>query len=167
MQRRPSVPVFALFALSLLAASAAADVWRWVDASGNTHYVDSDQAIYTWSDDSGKVFYSDKPDHEDAIRVQLFWHSKGTVAELAAPVEEGAAGSSGYAYPGETAEERAEREAIVAHNCKRANEILKAYENAPKLYRTDDAGKRYILSDAEYALEIAEAREKTRHLCSQ
>ena len=167
MQRRSPVLVVSLFAASLWAASVSADVWRWVDASGNTHYVDSNQAIYTWSDENGKVHYSDKPDHEDAIRVQLFWHSEGTVAELAAPDDDATAGSSGYAYPGETAEERAEREATVAHNCKRANEILEAYENAPKLYRTDDAGQRYILTEAEYAAEIAAARKKTHHLCSQ
>jgi hypothetical protein len=167
MQRRSSVLVVSLFAASLWAAAVSADVWRWVDASGNTHYVDSNQAIYTWSDEHGKVHYSDKPDHEDAIRVQLFWHSDGTVAELAAPANEAVAGSSGYTHPGETAEERAKREATVAHNCKRANEILEAYENAPKLYRTTDAGQRYILTDAEYAAEIAAAREKTRYLCSQ
>jgi hypothetical protein len=167
MHRRSSVLVVSLLVASLWTAPVRADVWRWVDAGGNTHYVDSNQAIYTWSDENGKVHYSDKPDHEDAIRVQLFWHSEGTVAELAAPDDAATAGSSGYAYPGETAEERAEREAAVAHNCKRANEILKAYENAPKLYRTDEAGQRYILTDAEYAAEIAAAREKTRHLCSQ
>jgi hypothetical protein len=167
MQRRLPALLVSLFAASLWAASVSADVWRWVDASGNTHYVDSNQAIYTWSVENGKVHYSDKPDHEDAIRVQLFWHAEGTVAELSTPGDEATAGSSGYAYPGETAEERAEREATVAHNCKRAHEILAAYENAPKLYRTDDAGQRYILTDAEYAAEIAAAREKTRHLCSQ
>ncbi len=57
--------------LLLAATTARADVWYWFDANGATHYVDSDQAIYTWRDDQGKVHYSDKPDHEDAIRVQL------------------------------------------------------------------------------------------------
>lgn len=157
----------ALFTLTLFAEAARCDVWRWVDAHGNTHFVDSDQAIYTWSDDNGKVHYSDKPDHEDAVRVQLFWHARGTVAELEASGENASGGKSGYAYPGESAEERAAREAIVAHNCKRANEILMSYENAPKLYRTGENGERYILTESEYAAEVVLAREKTRVLCNQ
>lgn len=153
--------------LSLLPAMAThADVWRWVDANGETHYVDSEQAIYTWKDEQGKVHYSDKPDHEDAVRVQLFWHAKGTLAEIGKPSENGKSGS-GSADPGESTEQRAQREAVVAHNCKRANEILASYENAPKLYRTEADGMRHILTDAEYQAELTSAREKTRQLCSQ
>ncbi|HEX5786548.1 MAG TPA: DUF4124 domain-containing protein [Woeseiaceae bacterium] len=126
------------------------------------------QAIWTWTDDGGKVHYSDKPDHEDAVRVQLFWHSSGTLADLeSVPPRTEAVPGSGYAFPGETAEERAGREAVVAHNCKRANEILKACENAPKLYRTDENGERHILNEAEYVAELKSAREKTAFLCSQ
>lgn len=153
--------------LSLLPAVAAhADVWRWVDANGETHYVDSEQAIYTWEDEQGKVHYSDKPDHEDAVRVQLFWHARGTLADIGGPGQDGKSGS-GSADPGEAAEQGAEREAVVAHNCKRANEILASYENAPKLYRTGADGERHILTDAEYRAELTSAREKTRLLCSQ
>ncbi len=167
MRRYTTTIGLALLTLTLCTGVARSDVWRWVDAHGNTHFVDSDQAIYTWSDDTGKVHYSDKPDHEDAVRVQLFWHARGTVAELKASGGDAPGSASGYAYPGESAEERAAREAIVAHNCKRANEILMAYENAPKLYRTGENGERYILTESEYAAEVTEAREKTRVLCSQ
>ncbi len=51
--------------------SANADVWRWTDMSGVVRYVTSTKALYTWSDEMGKVHYSDSPDHEDAIRVEL------------------------------------------------------------------------------------------------
>ena len=46
---------------------ANADVWKWVDAVGDTHYVDTSTPIYTWLDDYGKVHYSDKPDHPNAV----------------------------------------------------------------------------------------------------
>ena len=98
--------------------SAAADVWKWLDADGETHFVDTSTSIFTWVED-GKVFYSDTPDHEDAVAVQLVWISKGTLDD-----KESAAGSSdGYAFPGETPEERAEREDAEAYYCKRAIEI--------------------------------------------
>lgn len=149
--------LISLALLLALSSGARADVWRWVDAEGNTHYVDSNRAIWTWTDEQGKSFYSDKPDHEDAIRVQLVWHSSGSLDDM----------SSADAAADAPEDESASREAVVAHNCKRANEILKSYENAPALYRTDENGKRHVLTDKEYAAEIAAAKEKTRFLCSQ
>ena len=116
-----------LIALTLgLSLPAAADVWKWVDASGKTHFVDTTKAIFTWVDENGKRHYSDTPGHEDAVSVQLVWHSSGTLEDLENPETE-----DGYAYPGETAEERAEREAADAYYCKRATEIFESYLNAP------------------------------------
>jgi len=155
--------LISLALLLALSSGARADVWRWVDADGNTHYVDSDRAIWTWRDDNGKSFYSDKPDHEDAIRVQLFWHSSGSLDDVDAAGDPGAEPVNA----GESVDERSQREAAVAHNCKRANEILESYENAPALYRTDESGERHVLTEKEYAAEIAAAKEKTRFLCSQ
>lgn len=149
--------LISLVLLLALSSNARADVWRWVDAEGNTHYVDSDRAIWTWTDEQGKSFYSDKPDHENAIRVQLVWHSSGSLDDV----------SSADPFEDEAADESARREAVVAHNCKRANEILKSYENAPALYRTDENGNRHVLTEEEYAAELAAAKEKTRFLCSQ
>ncbi len=49
----------------LCCATANADVWSWVDAEGNTYFVDTNTSIYTWLGESGKRHYSDSPDHED------------------------------------------------------------------------------------------------------
>ena len=115
--------------------SAAADIWKWVDADGETHFVDTSTSIFTWEVD-GRVFYSDTPDHEDAIAVQLVWVSKGGLEDK----ESAANSSDGYAFPGETPDERAEREDAEAYYCKKATEIYSSYQNAPRLYRTNDAG---------------------------
>lgn len=148
-----------------LATTASADIWRWVDANGDTHFVDSNRPIYTWRDQYGKVHYADKPGHEDAIKVQLVWHAEGSLDEL----QPGAAAEKedANAYAGETAEQRAERQAAEAYYCKRANEILDSYLNAPQLYRTGASGEREILSDAEMAATIADAKSKTKELCGQ
>ena len=50
-----------------LCLTASADVWKWVDAYGKTHFVDTMTTIYTWLDESGKVHYSDKPEHANAV----------------------------------------------------------------------------------------------------
>mgnify|MGYP000016467110 CR=1 FL=1 len=64
------------------ALSANADVWKWVDASGKTHFVDTITPIYTWVDEFGKVHYSDTPGHEDAVSVELVWVSPGSLADV-------------------------------------------------------------------------------------
>ena len=146
-----------------LILTAHADVWKWVDADGKTHFVDTTKAIYTWVDENGKRHYSDTPGHEDAVSVQLVWHSSGTLDELEG--SDGEDSDDGYAYPGETAEERAEREAADAYYCKRATEIFESYLNAPRLYRTNDAGEREYLSEKDAAATIAETKARMNEVC--
>ena len=145
-----------------ICAAANADIWKWVDANGKTHFVDTTKPIYTWIDEFGKVHYSDTPDHEDAVSVELVWHSSGTLTDAAG---EGEGDSGGYAYAGETAEERAEREQAEAYYCKRATEVYDSYVNAPQLYRTNEAGEREYLSKTEGEAIIAETKAKVDELC--
>ena len=146
-----------------IAFNAAADVWKWVDANGDQHYVDTNRPIFTWTDKYGKVYYSDKPDHEDAISVQLVWVSSGNLD--AADGKDDERDDGGFAHPGETFEERAEREAAEEYYCKRATEIYDSYKGAPQLYRTNDAGEREYLSDREAAATLAETKTKMDDIC--
>lgn len=158
-----------LFAAALLffglSLAAHADVWKWVDALGNTHFVDTIKPIYTWVDEFGKVHYSDTPGHEDAVSVELVWHSSGSLADVDGGKGEGDDAEDGYAHPGETAAQRAEREQAEAYYCKRATEIYDSYVNAPQLYRTNEAGEREYLSEKEAAATIAETKAKKDELC--
>ncbi len=145
---------------------ANADIWKWQDENGKTHFVDSNTAIYTWIDEFGKRHYADVPGHEDAVSVELVWHATGNLADLQSgpPVEEGASGSN-EAYPGETPEERFEREQAEAYYCKRAQQIYDSYLNAPRLYKTSDDGDRVYLSDEEAEITLAETKERVDELC--
>lgn len=147
-----------------LAQSANADIYKWVDAVGKTHLVDSKRPIYTWVDDSGKVHYSDHPDHEDAVSVQMVWVSEGSLDSDGATGEQPE--EKGYAYAGETAEQRAERERAEAYYCQRASEVYDSYLNAPQLYTTDADGNRQILSEADAKRTIAETRAKKDEFCN-
>jgi len=113
--------------------------------------------------DLGKAHYADKPDHEDAVSVELVWHSTGSIADINETADD--SDSGGYAFPGETAEDRAEREKAEAYYCKRATEIYESYLNAPQLYRTGDDGKREYLGKKEAAATIAETKAKKDELC--
>jgi hypothetical protein len=154
--------LIAALLLSFACAAAQADVWMWVDASGKTHFVDTKKSIYTWVDESGDIHYSDTPDHEDAVSVQLVWVSDGTIEDVKSASDES---GSGYAYPGETPEERAAREEAEAYYCKRATEIYESYVNAPRLYKTNDAGEREYLDKEEAAQTLAETRARKDELC--
>jgi len=144
--------------------TANADVWKWVDTFGKTHFVDTMKPIYTWVDELGKLHYADTPGHEDAVSVQLVWHSTGSLDDVADGSDD-ESGSGGYAFPGETAEDRAEREKAEAYYCKRATEIYESYLNAPQLYRTSESGEREYLSKKDAAATIAETKSKKDELC--
>lgn len=146
---------------------ANADIWKWTDANGDVHFVNTRKPIYTWVDDYGMVQYADKPGHEDAVSVDLVWHSAGDdVAEAEQQASTGKTGG-GWAHPGETAEERLEREKAEQYYCKRAQQIYDSYLTAPRLYETDESGKKVYLSEEQAAAKIRETEEMVAKLCSQ
>jgi len=144
--------------------SANADVWRWIDANGDSHYVNTMRPIYTWQDNSGKVFFADKPNHVNAVSVELVWHSSGTLDEVAQ--DENAGSGSNELQPGETEAEREERMQAEAYYCKRATEIYDAYVNAPRLYKTGDDGEPQYLTDEEAQATITETKTRVDELCN-
>jgi len=143
--------------------TANADIWKWVDGEGRTHFVDTNTPIYTWTDDRGDRYYADTPGHEDAVSVELVWHAPGALADYGDSLDESESG--GFAYPGETVEDRHEREKAEAYYCKRAQEIYDSYVNAPQLYKTSETGEREYLSKADKAKTIAETRARKDALC--
>ena len=160
-----SAIIMLTFGLSLM---AHADVWKWVDEDGKVNYVDSDTPIYTWVDESGKRHYSDTPDHEDAVSVELVWHSEGNLDDVrSTPQVAQGSGGGMYVDPEETPEERHEREQAEAYYCKRAKEIYNSYLNAPRLYKTHDDGTREYLSEEELAATIADTEAKVAQLCRE
>ena len=144
--------------------SANADIWKYVDAYGKSQFVDSNTPIYTWVDESGKRYYADVPEHEDAVSVQLVWHSTGNLANLQ-PGDSAQESGSNEADPEETPKERIEREQAEAYYCKRAQQIYDSYSNAPRLYKTSDDGNRVFLSDEEMETTLAETKARVDELC--
>ena len=153
---------FALLLALACTVVAHADVWKWVDANGDVHFVDSKTPIYTWVDERGDVHYSDTPDNKGAVPVKLVWVSSGALKEDEQAQEET---GEGYTLAGETPEQRAEREEVEAYYCKRATEIYDSYVNAPQLFKTNDKGEREYLSDEDMARTIAETRALKDEAC--
>jgi hypothetical protein len=143
--------------------TAHADVWRWVDARGDSHFVDTQTPIYTWVDSSGEFHYSDTPNRDSAISVRFVWHSAGSL--------QNAKQATGYSEPagtrrdGESEDERVEREGAQAYYCQQATDIYESYLNAPHVYRTTESGKREYLSKQEKAETIAETLAQKDEFC--
>ena len=152
-----------LLALTLLALPgfASADVWKWVDVNGKTHFVETQTAIYWWMDEVGKVHYSDSPGHEDAVQIELVWHSSGRLDQAVKEHEEKAAAG---VIP-ETAAEKKAREAAEAHYCQRVQEIYDSYVSAPEIYRTNARGKKETLNKRETRELIRDVKDKRDTLC--
>ena len=154
----------AAIALGLcISVGAHADIWKWVDQHGVQHFVDSNTAIFTWVDEFNKVHYSDRPDHENAVSVQLVWHSTGNLEDADPEAEKKLSRSN--ARPGESVEEREEREQAEAYYCKRAKEIYDSYTNAPRLYNTTLDGERAYLSDEKAEQLLSDTKAKVNELC--
>ena len=155
-----------LFGVSV-SLSACADIWKWVDAHGDVHFVNTLKPIYTWVDDYGMVQYADKPGHEDAVSVDLVWHSTGDSIEQAEEQAETKGSGTGWAHPGETPEERLEREKAEEYYCKRARQIYESYLTAPRLYETNENGERIYLTKEQTDAKIAETKAAVAQVCGQ
>jgi len=143
--------------------SANADIWKWVDAEGDIHLVDSDRPIYTWIDEYGQDHYADTPGHEDAVSVELVWHSSGELENLQsdASTEDG----SFDPHLGETEAEREQREKAEEYYCTSAIKVYESYKNAPRLYKSNSDGEREYLSDEEMAQTLTETAARVDELC--
>ena len=149
-----------------LCVNASADIWKWVDAHGETHFVDTNLPIYTWVDEDGTLYYSDTPEHESAVSVEFVWHSAGSLSSSGSTGSQADASSGIETDPNETAVEQLEREMAQAYYCKKATALYDAYANAPRLYKTNAKGEREYLSDKEAAVTIAETEASVAEWCS-
>ncbi len=154
--------------LLLFAASAEADIWKWVDANGDVHFVDTNTPIFTWTDEQGRVFYSDTPDHEAAVSVELIWVSGDSLEE---PEPETFANeptpiTGGRLFTEESVDETAAQLQAREEFCDRATQAYDAYVNAPRLYKTTDSGRRIYLTAREAKSLIAETRAKRDAACN-
>lgn len=111
------------------------------------------------------VQYADKPGHENAVSVDLVWHSTAETVDEVDDQQQAGSGGSGWAHPGETPEERLEREKAEDYYCKRAQDIYSSYLSAPRLYETDENGEKVYLTDAQTDAKIKETEEAVAQVC--
>ena len=136
--------------LAALTPAQAADVYKWVDEQGRTHYGDRPADESALSVD----VESENPDADPVLQerrskrdklLEQFADERRQEAEKAEKL----------------AAEKAERE----RKCASARDKLWQYEHSPYLYELDNEGERRILNDAERAAEENKVRRFLEKNC--
>jgi hypothetical protein len=155
MTSRVRISLLALpLAALLLSLSAAADVYRWVDANGRVHYSDRPRA------GAERIKVDSRPTDTEAVEQR----EQQTYAERA---------------KAEAAQQTQQGEDAVAKNvaqdvtktreeqCKKAQADYKIAIESQRLYRTGKDGERVYLTDAEINETRVNARKAVDQLCNK
>jgi hypothetical protein len=148
---------WSLFAAALVAApQASAQVYKCVDASGKTVYLQSPCPPGAKS----KVISRKAPESQDAP-------ARKGAAKKGPPDPE--AEFRKRQKQREEADKKASEEAADARrrqeNCQRARDAAAQYEAGTRIARTDEKGERYFLDEAQIAQERARAQASVAEFC--
>lgn len=129
-------------------------------------------AVFTWTDDNGEVHYSDVPEVDGAVLVEI--ESNATDRQAVA-AQRNAAVATELERQKRTQQEREvaaeqagvdqDNRAIAQRNCQRAREAYDSYYAAPRLYKPTDDGGREYLSGAEMDELRAKAQADVNEWC--
>ena len=154
MKRRQIALACAVAALTIAPGVTANEIYKWTDADGNVHYEDRPSGAPT----------------EERIDIGYRRTDRGAVrqrvqARLDAQASREEARSAAAAAEQEAAENAA-AEAERQQACERSRARLESYLQARRLYRTDDAGERVYLDDAQREEARRKAEEQIAEFCS-
>jgi len=158
---------YASLALCLLAASAGAET-------------------YKWTDENGKVQYSDQPPPSAVKKSETIKTTKPTLAPAPVAPAPAPAGAKPGAAPPKTVtdqemefrkrrlqqaenEAKAQKDAQAAdekkRSCQRATEQVQAYERGGRITRYGPNGEQIYLTDQEIQAELVNARKAADSWC--
>ncbi len=126
--------------------------------------------VYKWTDETGRVHYSDKPDGEDLVvmNVKSKRTDKAALAQVRQEKLDAAQAAAADLQAQEAlAEEEMQNAAIREENCRRATEAVTSMKNAQRLYVPSEGGERRYLSDDEIAERIQRAETDQSRWCSK
>jgi hypothetical protein len=135
---------------ALLAAPALAQVYKWTDDEGRVHYSDTPP---TDAEATLMPVESADTDLEASLREQVARERELELREQTA------------ADAAEDAEAEAAHRAAVERACIQARERVATIESARRLSRVDDDGTRRTYNEEERAAALAEARQQVTEWC--
>ena len=126
--------------------------------------------VYMWTDSTGRVHYSDKPDGENLVvmNVKSKRTDKAALAQARQnKVDAEQAAAADLRIKEEIDEEATQNAAIREENCRRVTEAVVSLRNAQRLYVPSQDGERRYLSDEEIADRIQRAETDKAKWCSK
>ena len=129
-------------------------------------------AVWMWTDEEGKVHYSDYPESPNAVLVDIESNpsDRNALADRRrAAVDQERERIKGDRLRRESDAEDSEQEKqdrrTAKANCERAKEIYETYYNAPRLYKpTQDGGREFLSAEETDALR-AKAQASVTEWC--
>lgn len=127
--------------------------------------------LYKWTDDQGKVHYTDQPPTLKAqiIRNDTAAAQAGITSQATQSLD---AKDQAYQKRRKEADEaraKAEKEAeqarVQRENCAKARNNLSTLQNTPRVYTTDAAGQRTYMDDAARARALADSQKAAADFC--
>lgn len=139
-------------ALTVLAATTQADVYKYTDAQGNTQY-------------------TDKPAKLPAQRLSVQSRRTDTV-ELNRRTQDEQKQTEALSKPAATPQQQADQKAATeltaqdkADRCTKARARYDSFMNSQRLYKQDDKGEREYLNDAELDAARLNAKQSMDEFC--
>ncbi len=130
-------------------------------------------AVWMWTDDGGEVHYSDYPEVEGAVLVDIESHptDRAAIAEqrrktVALERERQKGEQLRLDVDREERADKKDDRALAKANCEQAKAAYETYYNAPRLYKpTADGGREYLSSEETDALR-AKAKASVDEWCN-
>lgn len=126
--------------------------------------------LYKWTDNSGKVHYSDQPPTADARTLKSPSAGQAdTTREATQALDARDQAYQKRLKDAEDARAKAEKEAAEARrkreNCDKARSNLDMLQNRPRVYTTNAAGQRTYMDDAARAQALANSQKAVAENC--
>lgn len=138
----------------LISAVASADIYRWEDADGITHYTDTPPEGVP----STLVSIDSRPTDKARISTAQAQARGKQQAQLLIEREEKATEKESAAEAAKQAEQRAQA-------CTQARQRLETYNNSRRLYRELENGEREWYSEEEVAMARENAQKAVEEFC--
>ncbi|MFK8029990.1 MAG: DUF4124 domain-containing protein [Gammaproteobacteria bacterium] len=130
----------------------------------------ADSDVYKWTDSSGRVHYSDKPDGDNLEKMNVKSKRTDNAAIVKAKqvrIDVAQAAAADARIQANLDQEEEQNQAIRDENCSRASEALASLRNAQRLYIPGENGDRRYLSEEEIADRIQRAEKDTSKWCAK
>lgn len=153
MKRYRLILTLSIAALFASGATAAAEIYKWTDDEGNTHYVDRP----TGQPDETRIrnILSARTDNAAVqARVQARREARAAAEQVAAE-----------APPELSKQEVRAEQAKRAEQCQMYRDRLEQFLRSRRLYQEDDSGEREYLSDDEMMAARARVEDQIKEYC--